>query len=156
LDMGHSIRSGGDRGIAPKAGSRVSDDAQPSARDAFLHGARAGKISVSKRPTRATGDNRWLAGFLMANLSELRPAPNGSCCLRGRRPDGPIQVRRSMTKARHVSIGIFRYRGITSPFTRPTEASACHHPRWDSGRRLGRGAWVQAPAKAGGWTRWSE
>jgi hypothetical protein len=30
----------------------------------------------------------------------------------GRRPDGPIQVRRSMTKARNVSIRIFRYHGI--------------------------------------------
>ena len=115
-----------------------------------MHGARAGKFLSAIGGASATAGAR--EGIADGCLVELRPAPNGSCCLRGRRPDGPVQVRRSIIKARNMSIRIFRYRGITSPFTRPNLSRCVPPPVRDSGRRLGCGGlgYRRRPKRVGG------
>ena len=76
----------------------------------------------------------------------------------GRRPDGPVgppQHDNSM-KSGDSAIPLSRNNNpVTQPERRCVSATRISAIRiQDSGRRLGLGAWGQAPAKAGGWTRW--
>ena len=140
------------------AGSQVSAGRQPSARDAFLHGARPEKISANDRGCAEIQERR--ARNVSASGGDLRDRsgrrPMGELP-EGRRPDGPVgppQHDNSM-KSGDSAIPLSRNNNpVTQPERRCVSATRISAIRiQDSGRRLGLGAWGQAPAKAGGWTR---
>ena len=151
-DMG-LLRGGGGSRHRARGGMRVSDDGQPSARDAFLHRARRGKISVTQsaeRRNRQRGRRRLPASGMEMPASGVEAGAQWELLPEERRPDGPVKVRRMHDKSMSTCrFGIFRYRGINHPCA----TGPCRRvppPELGSGRRPGRGG-LGSGAGQSGW-----